>query len=56
MITLIIYRHDFRDSQDYPHESLFEGVLRALRIPDDKWDKIEEITITDIMTDSIETG
>lgn len=56
MKDLTIYRSDFRNSQDHPHESFFEGILSQLGIDEKKWDKIEEVTITDIMTDDIEYG
>ena len=53
MIKLTIYRSDFRNSQDFPNESLFEGILTDLKIPEEKWDSIDEITIKDILPEDI---
>ncbi len=54
MKNLTIYRGDFRKSQDYPNESLFEGILADLKIPGEKWDSIDEVTISMIDDDNIE--
>lgn len=54
MIKLTIYRGDFRNSQDSPNESLFEGILTDLKIPEEKWDSINEVTISMIDDDNIE--
>ena len=40
-----ISRSDFRKSQDYPHESLFECVLIDLRIPKEQWDDIDIVEL-----------
>ena len=55
MKDLTIYRSDFRNSQDSPHESLFECILKDLGIPEEKWDDIDEVIIKGIMSDDIET-
>ena len=54
MMNLTIYRSDFRDSMDEPHESLFEGILTDLKIPEENWDSIDEVTIKDILPEDIE--
>ena len=54
MKELTLNRSDFKCSQDHPYESFFEWVLSQLGISEDKWDEIDEVTIKDIMADSIE--
>lgn len=54
MKDLTIHRSDFRKSQDYPNESLFETILTQLGIPEEDWDDIDEVTVKDIMSDDIE--
>lgn len=56
MREVTISRNDFRKSQDPPFESLFEWILRQLGVPEEKWDEIDDVTIKDIMVDSIETS
>lgn len=45
MATITLYESDFRKSQDYPHESLFECILRDLKIPEEEWSDIESIEV-----------
>jgi len=45
MASITIYQSDFRKSQDYPHESLFECILRDLKIPEKEWNDIESIEV-----------
>jgi len=40
-----ICRSDFRKSQDYPNESLFECVLIDLGIPEEKRDEIDRVEL-----------
>ena len=53
MKELTLTRSDFKRSQDYPHESFFNWVLMQLGIDEDKHADIDEVTIQDIMSDSI---
>jgi len=44
-MKVTLFRMDFRKSQDHPHESLFEGVLSELRIPEERWDDIDSVEL-----------
>jgi len=44
-MKVLLSRSDFRKSLDNPHESLFEGVLMELNIPEDRWDDIDSVEL-----------
>lgn len=54
MKSLTLYRRDFKDSQDYPHDSFFDYVLKQLGIDENDIDDIDEVTIKNIDTSTIE--
>ena len=45
MKTVTLLRSDFRNSQDYPNESLFECVLSQLGIPEKNMEDIDAIDL-----------
>ena len=43
--TITIHRSDFKDSQDHPHESLFESVLAVLGVKTELHPEVSEVDI-----------